>query len=337
MSFQDIKIDNWIKNNQETYLANNITFETFTAELRKYFLDPHWELSIVRTIVNSQMTSQESFSTFANRVMQGNNLLIGTPSRLDSAALRAKLELNMSGYLADKLTRMRPTDKDRIAAINIFEDWLAEITLLDEEITADLKRIADFATEHIAKRQRTENNRNNMFNSTPIYPPPLSGSNAVTPTNRPNTYVPRGSSRGSFRASNMNTHRTGRRLRCPKLTPDEYDLLEKHNGCRKCRRFYVNHQVLDCPNDFPDPDNYVTLTEEMAMQAMASAAIASTYNGPQGSAAYNTPPNAFVEEIHNDTPSVQTSVAAILPSSTSSTPFNLGTGESDTESNSSTT
>ena len=87
MSFKDIKIDNWIKNNQDQFLADDYTFETFTAELRKRFLDLHWESSIVRTIVNSQMTSHESFSTFANRVMQGNNLLIGTTSRLDSTAL----------------------------------------------------------------------------------------------------------------------------------------------------------------------------------------------------------------------------------------------------------
>ena len=83
------------------------------------------------------MTPHESFTTFANRVMHGNNLLIGTASRLDTTALRAKLEINMSAYLAEKITRLRAADRDRIAAILIFEDWLAEITLLDEENTAD--------------------------------------------------------------------------------------------------------------------------------------------------------------------------------------------------------
>ena len=134
MSFEDIKIDNWIKNNQETFLADGYTFEAFTAELRKRFLDPHWESTIVRTIVNSQMTPHESFSTFANRVMQGNNLLIGTTSHLDSTALRSKLELNMSTYLADKLARLRPADKERIAAITIFECWIRPIRHLVEAI-----------------------------------------------------------------------------------------------------------------------------------------------------------------------------------------------------------
>jgi hypothetical protein len=104
MSFQDIKIDNWIKHNQDVFTADNFTFKLFTSELHKRFLDPHWESSIVHNIVNSQMTTHESFITFANGVMQGNNLLIGTPSRLDTTALRSKLELNMSTYLSDKIT-----------------------------------------------------------------------------------------------------------------------------------------------------------------------------------------------------------------------------------------
>src|SRR5271168_4847060 len=68
-------------------------------------------------------------------VMQGNNLLIGTLSRLDSTALRSKLEINMSAYLAEKIARLRPTDKERITNITIFEDWLSEISLLNDEIT----------------------------------------------------------------------------------------------------------------------------------------------------------------------------------------------------------
>ena len=90
LSFQDIKIKNCINNNIEVLQGADYTFDTFTSELRKHFLNPHWEHSIVRTVVNSQMTSRESFSTFANRVMEGNNLLIGTTSRLDSTALRTR-------------------------------------------------------------------------------------------------------------------------------------------------------------------------------------------------------------------------------------------------------
>ena len=111
------------KSNSRLVVADTYTFDEFQAELRKRFLDPHWETMIFRTVVNCQMANTESFIEYANRVMQGNNLLIGTPSRLEPKELRAKLEVNMTGYLAEKLAHLRPTDKDRIAAIEVFEDW----------------------------------------------------------------------------------------------------------------------------------------------------------------------------------------------------------------------
>ena len=361
MSFQDIKIDNWLKNNTEQFTAADFSFEDFTTELRKRFLDPHWESSIVRTVVNSQMTESESFSTFANRVMHGNNLLIGTTSRLDTTALRAKLEINMSTYLADKITRLRPTDKERINAIVVFEDWLHEVTLLDEEMTADLKRIADFTREHyqIAKKQRTDNasvptqyntypQQQQRGNPPPNFPPPLSGANAITqnynhfPPQQPN---PTSNFRGGFRSSFNQRPIAGKRTRCPKLLPSEYELLDQHAGCKKCRKFYVNHITPNCPDDFPNPDTYVTLTEEMALKAQAAAAIASTYN-PHNSIPtssymsqppYNQIPSSCVEELCPESSTHQpnqASVAAILPTSTA-TPFALGNGTSDTESESS--
>jgi hypothetical protein len=334
LSFQDIKIDNWIKNNQERLLAEGYTFETFTSELRKHFLNPHWESTIVRTVVNSQMTATESFSTFANRIMQGNNLLIGTTSRLDTTSLRAKLEINMSGYLADKIARLRPAEKERISSIVLFEDWLAEISTLDDEITADLKRIADFATEHIAKRQRTDNSskgfQQNMYQShNPSRDAPLSGANATVPSY--NNVSSSTFFRGGYRGSTSSRPFAGKRTRCPKLLPEEYDLLDRHNGCKKCRRFYVGHQATNCPNDFPNPDTYQTLTEEMANQAMAQAAIASTYNANTSS--YSPQPTSFVEEAQ-PIPSISSPIAAVLPPSI---PFNLGTGASDTDSDPSST
>src|ERR1700678_2351942 len=178
------------------------------------------------------MTPHKSFTTFANRVMQGNNLLIGTPSRLDTTALRSKLELNMSTYLSDKITHLRPTDKERITSTIVFQDWLAEISLLDEEITADLKHIADFATEHLAKRQRIETshkvNQSNVdpqrqtSHETPAFPPLLTGANAVTPNPQPYNphYMQHPTSKTSqicsgYRSSD--THRPTKSLCCPKL------------------------------------------------------------------------------------------------------------------------
>ncbi|KAF8196515.1 hypothetical protein BJ912DRAFT_1056333 [Pholiota molesta] len=48
--------------------------------------------------------------------------------------------------------------------------------------------------------------------------------------------------------------------RLPKLEPDEKDLLEKYNGCFKCRCFDQSHGSRKCTNDFPDAETYVKIT-----------------------------------------------------------------------------
>jgi len=44
----------------------------------------------------------------------------------------------------------------------------------------------------------------------------------------------------------------------------EHQLLHDHEGCFKCRRFYVTHRGNDCLNGFPDPANLQALTEQQA-------------------------------------------------------------------------
>src|ERR1700678_3216257 len=107
------------------------------------------------------MSPTESFVDFANRIMQGNNL-------------------------ADKIARRRPADKERITAIEIFEDWYDEIATIDREETDDLKRIAYVADERMTKRQRIGQPRtphdSHIANSAPQQPQfPLTGANAVGP------------------------------------------------------------------------------------------------------------------------------------------------------------
>ena len=282
-SFQDIRIDNWVKNNRDRFLAEKYTFSDFTAELRKRFLDPHWENMIIHTVVNSQMSKTESFVDFANRVMQGNNLLIGTPFRLNPNDLRTKLEINMTGYLA-KMSYLHPAEKKRIKAIEVFEDWYDEICTIDRNMTADRKRISDFVAEYFAKRQRTDQQN-------AIKPSPLQNSSAPNNPQYSSNSASGASTtvQGQHQDTSQNVYipapnssaPTAKRTRCPKLLPSECELLAKHNGCRKCRRLYVNHRVADCPNDFPNPNTYMTLTEDMVIQARNfvknSSAVASKF------------------------------------------------------------
>ena len=287
--WRDSEIDNFIKMNKTRFRKPEFTFPMFMAEIRKRFLDPLWQNNIMRNVVNAKMDSTESFSKFANRVIAGNNLLEGTGIRLDATALRKTLMGNMSEFLASKLDRLRTTERERLAAIEGFEEWMSEIVAFDREATSDLKRIAEMLREDVSyKRQRLDDN---VIQN----PPPV----PFQPSQVPNTSVPpvfRGTGANAIRPPPFSATPNARftqpsssgRKRCPPLTQSEIALLNKHKGCRKCRKFYVSHRGNDCPNDFPDGNNYVPLSEDVAYDAMRKCAIASTYSGPPPDHSHNT-------------------------------------------------
>ena len=73
------------------------------------------------------------------------------------------------------------------------------------------------------------------------------------------------SSSSSSTAINPSAARTPNRL--PTLNATERALLMEHEGCFKCRRFYMSHKSADCPDGFPDKSSYTTLTEADALNA----------------------------------------------------------------------
>jgi hypothetical protein len=58
------------------------------------------------------------------------------------------------------------------------------------------------------------------------------------------------------------------------LTEPEHALLMKHRGCFKCRKFYVSHQLKECPDGAPDASAYKPLTETDAIAAKSKKTIA---------------------------------------------------------------
>jgi hypothetical protein len=48
---------------------------------------------------------------------------------------------------------------------------------------------------------------------------------------------------------------------CPTLLQSKHQLLKDNDGCLKCRCVFVNHHAANCPNNFPSPVNYWTLTQ----------------------------------------------------------------------------
>src|ERR1700679_3734407 len=145
----------------------------------------------------------------------------------------------MSEFLASKLDRQKTAERDRLAAIVSFEDWMQEIVSFNRESTADLKRLAELMEENTAKRPRL-NDLSQNFTPSPAsftpssfhYPPPFAtehpqsnkfiatGANAVTPA--------------SFRQTEntaprwpVNSLNAPKRNYCPPLTDNKKSLLNK--------------------------------------------------------------------------------------------------------------
>ena len=82
--------------NKDPFHTADFTFPRFMADIRKEFLDLLWQNNIMWNVVNSRMDSKESFSSFANCVIAGNNLLDGTDVHLDAGAIRVTAEMDFT-------------------------------------------------------------------------------------------------------------------------------------------------------------------------------------------------------------------------------------------------
>jgi hypothetical protein len=213
--WRDSEIDNFIKMNKSRFREPEFTFPMFMVEIRKRFLDPLWQNNIMRNVVNAKMDSTESFSKFANRVIAGNNLLEGTGIRLDTPALRTTLTGHMSEFLASKLDRLQTTERERLAAIDSFEEWMAEVVAIDHSATTDLKRIAEMLREDVSfKRQRLADDAPQNPAPTPLHPSQI--------PNVPTPHMYRGTGANAINQSAFSTAPNNRfsqfssgRKRCP--------------------------------------------------------------------------------------------------------------------------
>ena len=63
----------------------------------------------------------------------------------------------------------------------------------------------------------------------------------------------------------MSNSAAGGSWKTPYLTDNECSLLFKHQGCLMCQHRYQSHCATECPNDFPDGQNYKEITEDVLL------------------------------------------------------------------------
>ncbi len=81
---------------------------------------------------------------------------------------------------------------------------------------------------------------------------------------------------------------TATNTRVPMLTTAERNLLFKHNGCYKCRQFYMNHHCANCPNGWPLAAGYQMLTKAAALAAKPRGVAAITVANTEGESSKQT-------------------------------------------------
>ena len=204
------------------------------------------------------MNPNDLFSSYANQVITGNNLLWGTNSFLDDAGLKNTLTINMSETLAIHLISLPELEQKRLSDLE-FELWIPAITRIDNVLNGQKRQMREVAEDLFNKCPCLEGDhthKNNNYN--PSY---ASGANTTTARNPSNAYNDQNQPRFSQKPSANNNRYNCCSLRCPALTGEEREVLARHDGCFKCRLPYMPHITRDCPNDFPSPDNYEVHTD----------------------------------------------------------------------------
>ena len=243
------------------------TFNMFIMDLRKNFLDPQWINQILRNIIYARMAETENFESYANRVLSGNNLLAGTENHLPKPILCDTIENHLAEYLSLKIDSLPSSEREHMIQLESLDDWLIFMRRLDNSARAELQCYKNLTTR---KRGNDENQGDITIKHSRALPSttdttlPNSQTNnrppfSTTQHNRPSYHT----NRPPY-ASGANALAYTGRSHVPRLTDDDREILELHHGCKKCRRFYVQHDHLNCPNDFPDASLYTPLTQETA-------------------------------------------------------------------------
>jgi hypothetical protein len=222
--FQDFHIADWAEANDA--ILKDLDFAMFMGKLRERLLEKDWDRKIKLAILASKQ-GDRPFEEWACELMNRNALLRGRTGHFTEEALRESIQNNMDQGLEKRIRR-------KIAEGLALHQWI-EAVREEAEVVAWERELYRGEPKGRATSNRVVGAR--IENTVPTMQRPAGGSSF-----RP---VP------GFTA-------------LPKLTPAERSIIFDHQGCFKCRQLYVDHRGANCPNDFPQPGTYKTLTTSYA-------------------------------------------------------------------------
>jgi len=132
----------------------------------------------------------------------------------------------MQGLLYVAVSRLK-----KLSKIKDFREWLTEVKQVD-----DLSRSERADFEALTKTTHNNSRHNNAL-AEPSCCANINGQSAGTSSSSNGCVV------------------------LPKLLDTKHQLLYDNEGCLKCHRVFISHCLKKCPNDFPEPMKYKTLTQ----------------------------------------------------------------------------
>ncbi|KAF8582172.1 hypothetical protein K439DRAFT_1661961 [Ramaria rubella] len=218
---------------------DGLTLEQYLKELAHLVLEKNWVHHIRDRVISSKQGDQ-SFIDWKIEIENLNAILTtSSPEHaLSLEALKVQLEANLNSELKNNLLN-EPVLSDKL------DIWTYEVKECDKCI-----KMEDAHTQHLIDANNTacaakRNDKRNLLQR--ISKPPLCHNN-ITRTSTPSTATPR--------------------QYLPKLTDGKKKLLDEHDGCTCCRKFYAGHWANECPmkitDTWPDVESYITLTKEKA-------------------------------------------------------------------------
>ncbi|KAJ7315370.1 hypothetical protein DFH08DRAFT_972064 [Mycena albidolilacea] len=227
--FRDMHHIAWLCPNAERTHVTKLSFNDFMAEFCGKYLPVDWQAATWNEILSSHMKASVSARCSMVPLLPLTTPVSATPSK-QACALTSRLNIVWTPSLTP-LPMIRWTS-------GAAKQWC------DKKHICDIAKQCRITAEiHKAEKQKAASDGNR--NSKKPFSSSLKGNTFVAAAAPPSTLsaAPKG---------------------CQKLMEGEHALLNKHDGCNKCRKFYAGHRSNNCPNDFPDLAMYRTLTVEDA-------------------------------------------------------------------------
>ncbi|TFY53313.1 hypothetical protein EVJ58_g9521 [Rhodofomes roseus] len=238
----DFRIRDWITCDRAAIEV--LSFQAFMQKLREQFLDKDWAGTLHTEILHCRQKNNKTFAEYSIRAIKKNTVLKRSNAGLEPLRLIQVLEAGIANTLVARIhsnhDKLEAAKKPEVLKEKGIHPWLQSMKRIDEQ------QRADFASFQLYAARARADARGGQALGEPSRHGNTNSVNAVMKD------VPQ---------------RPASADRVAPLTVAERALLRAHDGCFKCREFYAGHRREACPNPWPNPATYRTLTENDMLAA----------------------------------------------------------------------